>query len=71
MTDRAHAFIVTLSDDLRIGDGDSGADLIANAIRCLRGVASVEPLVVDIETHTARMRVQTELRAKLWDALRD
>lgn len=86
MTDRAHAFIVVLDDDYRIGDrmqypsinGDdegallpTDADAIAHAIRMLKGVISVEPVVVTLEDHMARTRVRRELQGKLFDVLRE
>lgn len=65
MTDRINAVTVVLEADLRIDDAQ---DLL-NAIRQLRGVASVEPNVSSIEDHVAQERAKRELGAKLWEVL--
>lgn len=69
MTDRAKAIVVHLDDDYRIGDGDSGADRIMDAIATLKGVAKVEPLVANVDDRLARERARMDLRRKLMDVL--
>jgi hypothetical protein len=69
MTDRAKGFLVHLSDDMRIGDETTGADRIADAIRMLKGVTKVEPIINDAGDALNRERVRLELVTKLWDAL--
>ena len=65
MTDRLAGFIVTLDHDIREDD----AQAIVNAIRCLRGVLSVEPIVADVEFHMAQERARRDLGEKLWAVL--
>lgn len=86
MTDRTRAFIVVLDEDYRIGDRDkypsingdgegcllpTDADAIAWALRMVKGVISVDPIVTDYNAHIARTVAQRELRTKLFDALKD
>lgn len=65
MTDRFNALVVVLEDDIREDD----AEKIIDAVKCLRGVLSVNGNVSDISSHTAEMRVKQELGKKLWDVL--
>lgn len=71
MTDRAKAFIVHLDDDYRIGDGTDimGADAIGNAIKMIRGVTKVEPVVGDYDHRIAVERATSDLRSELRDLL--
>ena len=66
MSDRINSFVVVLERDLR----DDDAVLIADAIRQLRGVASVTGNVSDIGTHVAYTRARQELEQRLWAALK-
>lgn len=61
MTDRHKGYIVVLEDDLREDDGES----TLNAIRQIRGVLSVEPVVADMTDHFARSRVRHELTMEM------
>ncbi len=65
MTDRFKGVVVGFTDDIREDD----AEPFMNAIRMLRGVASVDPLVADPTDHLARSRTRHELRAKLHAAI--
>lgn len=65
MTDRIKGLVVTLDDDYR----DDDIEPVINAIRMLRGVLDVRPLVADVSDHVARVRVRHELQDKLWKAL--
>jgi hypothetical protein len=65
MTDRLKGFIVTLEEDLRTDD----AEPVLNAIRTLRGVQSVTPMVTEPGDYMARQRVRLELTQQLWDVL--
>lgn len=65
MSDRIAAFIVTLEKDIR--DDDAEAQL--NAIRCIRGVRSVQPVVADTTLHIAEERARYELGQKLLDVV--
>ena len=69
MTDRAKAILVHLDDDYRIGDGDSGADRIMDAIATLKGVAKVEPLTRTSDDYLARERARLEVRQQIMDVL--
>jgi hypothetical protein len=71
MTDRAKALVVHLTDDLRIGDIETGADRLMDAIACLQGVLKVEPLITTTDDYMARVRVMAELRKQLFDMLVD
>jgi hypothetical protein len=67
MTDRYKGLIVTLDTDLR----DDDAEPIIAAIRQLRGVIDVRPVVANPDDHINRQRVAYELRARLFRALND
>lgn len=69
MTDRAKGFIVHLDDDYRLGDGDSGADRILDAIRCIKGVVKVEPMLHSGGDVLNRERVRLDLQRRILDAL--
>ena len=60
MTTRLKGVLVTFEDDIREDD----AEARINAIRCIRGVLSVEPVPVSYEDHKARERVRDELWSK-------
>ncbi len=66
MTDRIAGFIVTLDQDIR----DDDVEPIIAAIRQLRHVISVTPLVSSPDLHMAAARVRSELSRKLWEALK-
>lgn len=62
MTDRYNAIIVVLDRDIR----DDDAEPLLNAIRMMRGVASVEPQVSGYSAdYAARRRLALELEAKI------
>lgn len=61
MTDRHAGYLVTLAADLR----DTEAEAILNALRMVKGVVGVEPVVSSPELHIARMRVDQRWREKL------
>lgn len=61
MTDRLKGLIVTFEKDFR----DDDAEHLIDAIRMLRGVLSVKPLVSNIDDHIAQERVRRELGEKL------
>lgn len=67
MTDRIKALVVTLEPDVRSDD----AEAIIHAIRMMRRVASVDPLVDQIDDLTARRRVRHELADKLMQLYKD
>jgi hypothetical protein len=66
MTDRHAGYVVTLDRDIREDD----AEAILNAIRMIKHVASVEPVIADLNHQMAVMRASTDLHAKLWSVLK-
>lgn len=67
MTDRIHAFTVVLDRDIR----DDDIEPVLIAIRMIRHVIDVRPHVADMNTHTATIRVRTELYPKFLAALKE
>lgn len=61
MTDRHAAYIVVLGDDIR----EDSDELIINALRMVKGVVSVEPVVADYNLHIAQTRVDREWRDRI------
>jgi hypothetical protein len=67
MTDRAAGFIVALDYDLRLDD----AEATLAAIRQIRGVISVEPVVGNASLAIAKQRARFELSERLYEVLKD
>jgi len=67
MSDRTVALIVTLDKDYRVDDAKS----IIKAILMIKGVATVEPNIANMETYTAYSRARFDLEKKLFDALHE
>ncbi len=67
MTDRHAGYIVTLAHDLREDD----AEAILTALRMVKGVIDVRPVVADHILHIAAMRVDQEWREKLYKLARE
>lgn len=65
MTDRICAFTVTLARDMR----DDDVDPTVAAIRQLRGVLSVEPIVASVELVVAERRADATWRRRLYELL--
>jgi hypothetical protein len=65
MTDRYNSLTVVLEKNIRSDD----AEVLIEAIKCLRGVLSVKPRVNEITDHVAYERVRRELGEKLWAVL--
>lgn len=66
MTDRHAGYVITLAQDIREDD----AEAILTALRMIKGVLSVEPVVADIEVSIAQRRERSELQGKLIEFLR-
>lgn len=66
MTDRHTGYIVTLEREIREDD----AEHIINAMRMLKGVVDVQPIVSDFQTTMAESKAKHELRMKLFDVLK-
>lgn len=67
MTDRINSLTVVLTTDIRTDD----AEEIINAIKMVKGVIKVTPLVAQIEDHIAYTRARRDLVEKLWHVLHD
>ena len=65
MTDRLNSLTVVLDHDYR----DDDAESLILAIMQFRGVLAVKGNVADIASHTAEIRVKTELRKALFKLL--
>ncbi len=65
MTNRIRHLTITLDDDTRVDD----LEPIVSAIRCIRGVASVEQHVVQAGDHLARQAVRAEVKQELHEAV--
>lgn len=66
MTDRINGFIVTLDKRYRIDDMED----TQNAIKCIKGVISVQPIIDDFNTVMVREQVKNELIGKLFEVLK-
>lgn len=67
MTDRYAGFVVSLREDIREDD----AAAVVAAIRQLRGVVAVEPVISSPQEQITRARVDNDWRAKLYDLIKD
>lgn len=65
MSDRIKGFMVMLETDLRTDDAEG----VLEAIRHIRHVASVEPVVANIDDYMNRERVRRELVNTMLGAL--
>lgn len=65
MSDRHAAYIVTLAQDIREDD----AEATLTALRMVRGVLSVKPVVAELELHIAEERARHDLGARVLDAI--
>lgn len=65
MTDRHAAYIVVLVRDVRTDD----AEAIITALRMVRGVVDVQPVLAEHGQQVARSRLGWELRGKVVDAV--
>lgn len=67
MTDRHSGYVVTLAEDIRSDD----AEAILHAIRMVKGVLTVKPIVSDYTQSMAEDRARHELEMRLYRALRE
>jgi hypothetical protein len=67
MTDRHAGYLVTLTEDLR----DDDAEEILAALRMVRGVQSVEPVVANIDQRIAQSRADTAWRERLINLIKE
>jgi len=69
MTDRHAAYLVILEEDIREDDAEEG---VLNAIRMLRGVASVQPVTASPGAEmVGRMRADQQWREALLGLVRN
>ena len=66
MTDRHAGYVVTLAKDIREDD----AEAILTALRMVKGVLSVKPIIADLNLITAQERVRHDLTQKLREVLK-
>jgi hypothetical protein len=66
VTDRHSGYVVTLAEDIREDD----AEAVINALRMVRGVISVEPVIADIQSVIAESRRDVEWREALLAMMR-
>lgn len=65
MTDRLSGVIVTFKRDIRVDD----AEATIAALKQIRGVLSVKPVVSDLSMHIAEQRAREELGQQIWKVL--
>lgn len=65
MTDRVKGFTVVLDKDYRTDD----VEAILSAIKMVKGVLTVSPLIVDPSDYINRMRIQSDLEEKIFAVL--
>lgn len=66
MTDRHAGYIVTLANDIR----EDAAEAIINALRMIRGVADVTPIVADYNLRIAEVRANEAWQDRIRNMLR-
>ena len=66
MTDRLSGYVVTLVEDVRVDDAED----ITKAISMIKGVATVRPIVADMQVHMAEDRVRHRYQMGMYDAVR-
>jgi len=67
VTDRHSAYVVVLEHDMREDD----AEQTLSALRQIRGVLSVEPIVSNLEQHIAENRATHAMRVKLYEFIKE
>ena len=65
MADRVKGFTVALDKDIRIDD----VEFIINAIKMIKGVNNVSPLISDSSDFIARSRYKSEVQEKILKTL--
>lgn len=67
MTDRLKGVTVTFKTDIREDD----AEATINAIRMIKGVLSVDPIMANYQDHVARVRLKHEISDKLYKVIEE
>lgn len=65
MTDRICAFTVVIENDIREDD----AEVLASAIKMLKGVVEVSMNVTDVNQYIAESRVRADMGRKVLDVI--
>ena len=65
MTDRHAAYLVTLNHDTRTDD----AEATLTALRMVRGVLDVQPVLADLDQQIAQTRADNEWRNRIYKML--
>ena len=67
MTDRVKGLVVTFDKDIRIDD----VEPIIEAIRMIKGIASVQPSIAEVSDQINQQRIRNEYRHKVWTFYND
>lgn len=67
MTDRLAGVVVTFEQNIRVDD----AEATIAALRQIKGVLSVQPVIGDITVTMAEERAKHEITMRVYEALRD
>jgi hypothetical protein len=67
VTERHAGYIVSLDESVR----DEDAEQIITALRQIRGVVSVRPVVEDVQAHIGQERARAELSSRITAALHE
>lgn len=67
MTDRHAAYLVVLEENVREDDAEDG---VLTALRMVRGVLSVEPVVANIDQQIGQVRADSEWREKIFQLVK-
>jgi hypothetical protein len=67
MTDRLAGVLVTFDDNYRVDDLPR---VVVDALKMIKGVASVEPITADYQLQIATGRARLKLVNELWDVLK-
>lgn len=67
MTDRVKGFTVTLSKEVRIDD----FEWIMDAVKMIKGVGNVEPVINDGSEYITLMKRDKEIRDKLYGFIKE
>jgi len=65
MSDRHKGYVVTLKDSIK----DDDSKHIMNAIRMVKGVIAVDPVIENIDDHITKQKVQFDMKDKIWRVL--
>ena len=67
MTDIVKGFTVTLTRELK----DYDFDVIMNAVKMIKGVEDVKPIIDDSSEYITLMKRDREIREKLYDFIKE